>query len=387
MAEATTPVPDEVINAGDPSDDTFSPEEQAYFNSRGKEGPAVDPVPDPVPSPAVDPAAVEPPAAAAADDDADDGEDEPAQPAVDPKTGKQPPRRVNYNKFKKLEERYQESERERANLREMTARYDERMKIIDEALKAPAAAEAKPAEPDDPMPDPKEDIFAWTEWKTRNDAREIAALREQLTREQSERTQSAEQTQLLTSYAQDAQRFVRSGTEDADKFGFAYQHIMGMRDRQLAAGGMTDAAARAAWIKQEEMALVAQAYEQKVNPAQRIWDIAIQSGFDPKKVIPAAPAAAGAPEGTAPAKPAAAATPAPAPAAPGPGGKPSVEAEIAAILRGQEASTSLSNAGGAPMPQMTMETLANMPDEDFGVLMSKLTKAQQRKIMSGGALQ
>lgn len=53
------------------------------------------------------------------------------------------------------------------------------------------------------------------------------------------------------------------------------------------------------------------------------------------------------------------------------------------IKRGQSAVVSLSRAGGSSGEGLTLETLANMSEEEFSRTVSKLSKSQQRALMGG----
>jgi hypothetical protein len=368
--------------------EALTPEEQKYLDSRGETELPPEP-PAPAPEPPVAPKAETAPASTPAPEPTPPEEEEDDTPEpIDPKTGKQPPRRVPYRKFKALEDQLtsknQEFETTRARVQELEqtmARADERMRIINEALAEPSPAQAQ-AEEEDPRPDPREDVFAYMEWQERQTGRLFERFNEQiegLSNRQEEADQyaqvSSEQAQLENQYRRDAGAYAATNT----KFVPAYTYLMNMRDRQYTTLGIRDPNERMARIVNEEREIMHSAYAERVNPAQRIYELALASGFNPD----AAPAVAGngAPAAGSSA-PAAAAAPASAPAAHA-GAAPNVAAEIEAVRRGQAAAQSLSHGGGVPPDQLTPDMLGNMSDEDFQHVMNRLSKSRQRELLGG----
>ncbi len=93
----------------------------------------------------------------------------------------------------------------------------------------------------------------------------------------------------------------------------------------------------------EEAQIVARAFQDGVNPAERIFALARRMGY-------AAPAA----DAAEPSKGEAAATPNPA------------EAKLEAIAKGQRATPAM--GGGGAKPKMTLASIAGMSDEEFDAL-------------------
>jgi hypothetical protein len=368
----------------------LTPEEQKFLDSRGESG-LPDPPPETetpaAPAPAVPPAtAVEspvpppgaPPAPAAAGAEEEDDDDAPG--AVDPKTGKQPPRRVPFRKFKVLEDNLthanQELAQQRARsqeLQETLARADERMRIINEALASDGSTEQE-EEVDDPRPDPREDVFAYMEWQERQTARLFGRASEQisgLSNRHEDFTQQTQQTQdiqrMENQFRADAQLYSRTQPH----FAQAYAHLMGLRNRQYEALGLTDPAARNERILNEEREIVSSAYQNRQNPAEQMYRLAIVSGYNPEAPIPGTPAAA------------APATAAPPPAVPPSPAAPTVAEVLASVRRGQGAAETLSAGGGVPPSQLTPELLGQMSDEDFGRLMDRLPRSKIRELLPG----
>lgn len=315
-------------------------------------------------------------AAAADDDDDDDGEVAPAKPGAD---GKPPPRRVNYNKYRRVEERAVTAEKALQETRDSQTRLDERLRLLNEALTPKEAAAA--ADDEDPEPDPEKDIFGHARWQGRQIKRLTDVIQE------SRQTSAArdEEAQVANTYVEDARNF--QATEPT--FIPAYQFLMANRTyelaeyyfgKDLAEEGVKLTPQEHAQIKNaiadEERELATQAIKAGQSPAQRIFKLAKARGFRPPAKPAAAAAAAADPKNVAkvpgsladPVKPGSA--------------KPSVTEEIKNIQRGA-ASRSLSEGGGAPANPLTPERLANMPQDEFDAFMDALSPTEQRRAMGG----
>ena len=168
----------------------LSPAEQAFFDSRGAktEGLAdVPAAPGATGAPAAPAAPAAPVAGAtgaapspAAGEELDEAAEEAAIAA-----GK-PPKRVNYNKWKRTADELATTRTELGKMRDQATRVDERMRLINEALATtPAAAAA--AEEEDPAPDPEQDIFGYVRWQGRQMERLNAELGTMRQATQSER--------------------------------------------------------------------------------------------------------------------------------------------------------------------------------------------------------
>lgn len=388
------------------SDLGLSAEEQAQFDAMRDADPApVDPGAPTTPEPA--PAApVAPAAAAASDDDDDDGPEHAAPvPGADP-NAKPQPRRVSFNKFareesarKKLESDLAEERKKTSSFEEKTARLDERLKLINEALTPKPEQEAEDVEPD-----PDTDVFAWSQWQRRENKR-LKAQIDQLATPLTELTEGKQaqdaDAQLADTYLTDASAFAAKNPD----FVPAYQHLMTSRLAQLAAyyydvdiydQNATLNAEQVQKIRQiaarEEREMVAGALKAKKSPAEAVFKMARAYGFRPGNgaaaPAPSAAPAAAAPSGgpppmgqptrVAPAS-AVATNGAAAPAV------PSVVDEVNRIKAGQEAALSLSNGGGTPTSPLTAERLANMPEHEFNAMLERLDPAELQAIMGGSA--
>ena len=360
--------------------DGLTDEERKYFETRGESGltvpgetpaaPAAPPTPPAAP-PSPPAAAPAPPQQTAPEPLGEDDDDDEGEGAVD-QAGK-PIRRIPLRKFKALEERYSNTNKELSSARarqqeleQILSRADERLKIINEALAQPEPR-GEELEPEDPRPDPRIDVFAYMDWKERQDARTYQMMREQLDGlnnrhgdiEEQQQAQ-LEQTQLVNAFRNDALAYAQGNPN----FGPAYQFLMGMRDAQYEALGLADRNVRRDRINAEEAAIVRSAYAEGMNPADRLYRVAVASGYRPNG------------NGAAPMP----MPPAPAPAA------ANVAAEIAAARNGQRAALSLSQGGGAPADQLTSQLLADMPQDQFNRIKERIERTNPlrwRELMGG----
>jgi hypothetical protein len=339
--------------------DGFTAAERAYFSSQGAntdglggDDDSVTPAPDAVtPDPAIDNGAV----VDAAKVDA---------PYVDPfddldktaKTTKDKSGRVIPEaNFRAVSEKYKATKGERDTLkqrldalegdskaareelareRELRTRIDERLKLFNEVI-APQATGQQPAAP----PNPEEDIFGYVKWQNE----QIEALKGQIGQTSQTLEDTTADAQMRSAYTADAQRFMGQ-TPD---FAAAYNYMNKVRDANLARLGYKDPNQRAQIRMDEERGLVQQALQNRLSPAELIYGMAQDWGYQK-----AAPVVTPAPAVTAP-------------AATNGATAPSVTEEIDRIAKGQLASKSLSSAGGSPAAAMTVEQLANMSEEDF----------------------
>ena len=113
-------------------------------------------------------------------------------------------------------------------------------------------------------------------------------------------------------------------------------------------------------VQQYEIAIVSKAFQDGVNPAERLYAFAETRGYKKADPTPVVDPAVAAQEKAA--------------AAMGEAAK-----KLGTIARGQAAGKSLSGAGGASVDTMTIESLLAMDDEEFG----KLSPKAFRRIAGG----
>lgn len=329
-------------------------------------------------APAAAPAAGDKPAAAApAADEPEVGEEEVATP-----DGKGKRRMVDSRALKEarkraqaLETKLQEEQTARAKDNEARAVVNERLRLLTEAVQtAPAADAAAAAEPE--VPDPEKDIFGFVAHLRKN-VEELTGKIGQMTEQTVEERQQAA---TIRNYFQDSATFTQQNPDFRD----AYNHLFGLRKRQLEIQGYTPEQVNK-FIFDEEMNHVQRSVAANRSPSAGLYELAKLAGYAPKPPAPtpgdaaALAAAAAAGNGAAPANGHAAAPAAPAPAAPAPA-PASVSDEVDRIRAGQAASRSLSQGAGGGGDELSIEALANMPMAEFEKLVRSKAGAVERAL-------
>lgn len=373
--------PDDLVSSAqvDGLGEELTAEEQAAFDAMRDGGEVTPPSDDPPPPPPADPPKDGEPPPPPPPPPSDDDDIEVNAPVTGTKQ-----KRVSIHKYQRLEQRAKEAEekaeaaaKERQELLERTARADERLKIISEAMATPPAEE-RAQENEDPPPDPAQDIFAYAQWQ----GRQIQKLNDRLNGIETGAQSQTEDNEVATTYQRDAGAF--AAKEPA--FAEAYVYLIQQRDQELLLAGVTDPKQRERQIVSEEKGLVKGAIKQGKSPAELIFNMAKGRGYVKKAAPPPPPPADGkdpkaldaATNGSAPPAAAPAGGSSPPPAAPA----PSVTAEIEAIKRGQEAAASLSNVGGgAPVRELTSKVLADMSEEEFNDLVERLPREKLMELM------
>jgi len=326
--------------------ESLSPAEQAYFSSKGAETAGIaSEAPEPSAAPITHDEAA--PAQSQSDTDLDVGEvylDENGK-ARSVVTGKFVP----HGAFHKERERRKATEAELMTARERMARADERLAVLNDILTAsesPAQTQAKKAEAETP-PDPETDIFGYVKWQ----AQKIQELEESRKQETVQREQARLANEVQTYYRNDAMNFVKA-TPD---FPEAYQYVAQSFATELRARGLNDEQ-----IQQQLMSEEAQiAYQCRIrgtSPSQVIYEMAKARGWQSKGGNGNAPQAAP---------------------------SDSAQKKIANIQQAQRASVSLSGAGSSGGEGLTIEHLANMSDDEFAAVSSKLGKHKMRQLLGG----
>ena len=145
----------------------LSPEEQAYFDSRGEAlPPGLDQKPAPAPEAAEEAAAPEPETII---DEADDDVGEPARQSM-----------VPHKALHAEREKRKALEKELSEAREFRIRMEERMRYVQEQeAKRAAPQQQQDAEPETP-PDPDEDVFAATKFALKQQEQLKRQIEEQM---------------------------------------------------------------------------------------------------------------------------------------------------------------------------------------------------------------
>jgi hypothetical protein len=289
----------------------------------------------------------------------------------DAKTG----RYVPHQAMERERIRRKELEAALSEKEQMVARATERLAVLQEivhnqeateAKKAAAAAAPLPAEPEAEI-DADLDIFgAVKQLKARN-----AALEAQLKETQTQTSNQLTELQTQQRYRQDVTSFAAQHEDFFD----AYKFVSAMRRRELTAMGFTDERQIAGQIAAEEKALVYTNLSKNASPASIIYELAKAKGY---KGPPDAPTPAPAPPPPAPVTPPAAA------AAPVmPQADPAAAEQIQRIANGQHAAATLSGSGSSGGAGLTVQQLADMPEDQFAELVVKMGRKKFDSLLSG----
>jgi hypothetical protein len=309
--------------------ETFTKEERSYFDNKG------------------DVSAKEAPAEAEADEDLEADAPEPETAEVDepeaPEAEEKPKRdgRVALRKLRAEEERRKTAEKEAVQLREQFARADERLRMLYQA----SQSQQQPPQ-DDSAPDPKADPIGAIEWQQRQI---------EMQRQAYEQQQVAQREQAIISQIDNGYR--RAFTEfaaDSPDAPEAYQHFTNALGKYFENMGVPDAQIDAL-VVQEERKLAYQAAQRGQNPAEIVYNLAKQFGYQPKPAESAS--------------------------------KEEVEKAEKDIDRRQKAapaSKSLSSASGSRGGRNpSMAELASMTDEEFADMRSKMSDREFRRLAGG----
>jgi hypothetical protein len=404
----------------------LTPEELAYFNSRGEDTSKLGLPPEATPAPAPQPAPFTPPAppppapapvqateaprapvtpdsapivpqpapvapsteSVGADEDVDlDKLTVDAQGVMRDERG----RYVPHSALHKARERFK-AERDRANnhaqenaaLQQKLATLEGRFATLSELVKPQAAqpaAPAAPAEPEDVAPNPETDIFGYVAWQSRQidkANKRIEALQAKATQDVEAVRGQVTEANMMQHYKSDAQAFAATKPE----FAPAYRHLINGRNLELSLLGYEDATERMRIINNEERELVTTALRLNKRPAEFMYNIAVSRGFN----VPAAPPPPPPPPTPAPvvaAPPVTAPVPVPVPHTATPAAINGAQ-HLANLAAAQAASATLSGAGGASGDGVTMEMVAAMSDAEFEAFQQRVGGKKGLRQFLGG---
>lgn len=242
---------------------------------------------------------------------------------------------VSHAALEEERNRRKELAKERDTLRDEKARMEERFRIFQESLAPQKQTEAPPPRTD-------EDIFGAVD----HARAKIDGLEQQLAKQQQAERHEQGKRQLLQRYAADVEKFKADTPDMMD----AYAHVMKARHAELEAIGIDNPAQREEIVQREELQVAWEAYQRGKNPADVVYKMAKARGYTKKEAAPSQPQAAD---------------------------------KLAAIAASQEASKSLSAAGGSAGGQMTLEKLARMSQSEFNAYIEKNPKTANRLMGAG----
>jgi hypothetical protein len=230
----------------------FTPEERAYFDSKGEKD-----IPQPGQSAEPPQVGVEAPPKAPA-------EPQPAEPAplVTPEAEAKRDK-VDYGAFSEERAKRKEAEERARQMELMNAKMEERFRMLAEASRPQQ-------QPQRPPPSADQDIFGAVKHMQGEQARirqEIDNYRRQI--------QAENQMRTLRNWGSDAEA---SFAKDNPDYYEALKHLRAARARDLTVWGMSPAQAKTQ-AEQEEVLLLARAANEQRNPAQMAYDLARERGY------------------------------------------------------------------------------------------------------------
>lgn len=196
---------------------------------------------------------------------------------------------------------------------------------------------SKRLNPEEPIPD-------FDENPAENLKAQIAAAQKRLEAIESQGKQSQEQTQQRENFNRFVNQYQAQAAQFAQKqpdFMEAYQHIRAVRRQQLEAVGYTDPAGLEGMLQQEELQIAGKAFQDGVNPAERLYALAKQLGYSGKQA----------------------------------------ENKLQTIAEGQTKGRSLSGPSGSPGDNapMTLERLSKLEGAEFDAAFEKWAKSERAR--------
>lgn len=325
---------DKVESAEVADTDALSAEEQAFFESGGEKEITAEPE-------AKAESAEQPEAEKA------EGDGKPEQQARDEK-GKFVPHQALHAE----REEHKKTRSELQELKEFRARMEERMTWFE---KAAPKEEAK----DETPPDPNEDVFAALKWT--QDKLLASEKQQHEARTQQEQYQQAQEQErnVWNHWDNSARQYAQENPD----FGNAAKFLAETRDKQLAALAVvdprfSDVRARNAQIEAELKQIVIGAAREKVSPAEKVYQIAQSYGYTPQQAAEAAEQA---------------------------GGNNELVDKLKRLESAQNGSRTVGNAAGkAGGDEITAESLANMPEDEFSRWVAVPENARRFEKLMGG---
>jgi hypothetical protein len=243
-------------------------------------------------------------------------------------------KKVNYGALHEEREKRKELQRKVQDVERKNQRMEETFQQLIQKIQY---QQAQPPHPQMPSyeEDPVGSIRARQEQIERFLAQQQQQSYEQQQLEQTRQMQYTAQQQFLDRYQKSAEAY----KQEKPDFKEAYQHLVHSRVGEYQQAGYSVDEARRL-LEEDEAAIVAKAYNDGVNPAERIYNLARARGFQ--------------------------------------GGVNANKERIEQLEKGVQASRSLSNVSGKPgKAALRLEDIANLSDEEF-------SKVDWNKVMSLG---
>lgn len=241
-----------------------------------------------------------------------------AKEAVEPEPVKEQVKTVPHQALHEERERRKELARQLEETQAKQRLMEERFaKFLEEKQAPPPNVDENPVE-----------YLKYTEKQLREQQERLA---QEFEAQRVQREQESQWNNFVTAYRNQAQQFA----EQTPDFDAAYQHALKTRIAEFVAGGVDEATAKT-WATQEETAIVQRAFQDGVNPAERIYNMAKARGYTPKA-------------------------------------QADNSAKMETLIKGTQ-SKSLAGVGGQSPAPMSLEALAEMDDAEFEKHFEKIMK-------------
>lgn len=241
-----------------------------------------------------------------------------------------------------LQEARESIKEERRRAEELQKRYEDRFNKLAEVLVK--QGEPKQSVAPHKIPDPDTDALG----TLRYNAQQIKELQDYKTNQENNQRQAAQRQELQMRAADLENQFIREVPDYND----AGAYLTNSRRNELAASGMYNPMQIGQILQNEAYALAQQAIQAGNNPAKIVYEIAKARGYAKKEAPPVA----------------------------------SDADRLSKIEAGQNASKSLGQAQGAQTSSgknIDGKTLANMSDDEFAKLYTKLSRSERAALMGG----
>ena len=141
------------------------------------------------------------------------------------------------------------------------------------AMQKQAAPEPLPAK-QEPVPDADDDPLGYLQYQIKQQEKAIVEHNKYLTKRHEIEQRSMQEQAFKQVYANSAKEFAQKQTDFSD----AYNFLTDSKVKEYIASGFTPQQANE-FLIEDEMALVSKAFEDKINPAERIYNLAKARGY------------------------------------------------------------------------------------------------------------
>ena len=265
--------------------DNFNEEEKKYFETEGEHEPETESLGQDVQGTEDEPGEQQPSGEhdGGPEDDTRDATDDDATSVdeSDDDTADNTPKRDFQKAYNSERLKRSELKKELASQAKKTEIIEQNLRQIMEKVNAVPQQQAA----DEPAPpDSEEDPIAYTQYQLDKLNKQVTDQQRYL-QEQNQRNQTQQQyKQFIDVYTESAKEFA-TGTPD---FNNAYQFLNDHRMNEYLESGY-DKKQATEFLREDEMAIVAKAYKEGINPAERIYNIAKYRGYANKPVAAAPP--------------------------------------------------------------------------------------------------